>query len=130
MKTITIVCDDRPGIIAEVSEIVSSTGANIESFEAKTIGNLAIINISTDRDNKALIALTQSLFYGFSEDSILIQIDDQPGALAKISKQLKSADINLRSLRIVRRSKEKAIVSIGADKTDAIIEILKDVLIF
>jgi len=129
MKTITIVCDDHPGIIAEVSEIAASTGANIESFEAKAIGTLAVVSISVDKHDETLLALAQSPFHAFSEDAILIQLDDKPGALANISQRFKSVEINLRSLRIIRRGGGKAIVAIGMDRKDEILDLLKDVLV-
>ena len=59
METITIVCDDHPGIIAEVSEIAASTGTNIESFEAKTVGTLAVVSISVDKHDETLLALSR-----------------------------------------------------------------------
>ena len=129
MKTITIVCDDHPGIVAEVSEIAASTGANIESFEAKTIGTLAVVSISVDKHDETLLALAQSPFHAFSDDAILIQLDDKPGALANISQRFKSAGINLRSLRIIRRDGGKAIVAIGMDRKDEILDLLKDVMV-
>ena len=127
MKTITIVCDDHPGIIAEVSEIAASTGTNIESFEAKTIGTLAVVSISVDKHDETLLALAQSPFHAFSDDAILIQLDDKPGALAHFSQRFKSAEINLRSLRIIRRGGGKAIVAIGVDRKDEVLDLIEDV---
>ena len=129
MNTITIVCDDHPGIIAEVSEIAASTGANIESFEAKTVGTLAVVSIVVDKHDETLLALAQSPFHAFSQDAILIQLDDKPGALANFSKRFKSAQINIRSLRIIRRGGGKGIVSIGVDKKEDVLDLLNDVRI-
>jgi hypothetical protein len=127
METITIICDDHPGIIAEVSEIAASTGANIESFEAKTVGTLAVVSISVDKHDETLLALAQSPFHAFSDDAILIQLDDKPGALAHFSQRFKSTEINLRSLRIIRRGGGKAIVAIGVDRKDEVLDLIEDV---
>ena len=131
MRTLFVVCDDHPGIVADVTEIIAATGANIDSFYARSVGTLSVISLSVSKEKheECLHVLAASPYHGFSDDAILIQLEDKPGALAEISVRFRNADINLRSVRLIRRLEGTSIVAIGADRTDEIVELLKDVLI-
>jgi len=131
MKTIVIICDDHPGIVADVTEMVAGEGANIEEFEARSIGSLAVVKMSVgkSRHEEALRKLARSPYHAFMDDSILVQLDDEPGALAAVAKRIRDTGINMHSVRLIRRGGGKSIVAIGADRTEELLQLLHDVLI-
>jgi hypothetical protein len=131
MKEITVITEDRPGVVADVSEVLAKTNINIESIDAESLGTNAILRLLVDRYNDALHALMRAGFHALTEDAILVRLDDRPGALAQIARRFKDAGVNLRSVRLVCRDtrEQKAIVAIAADKTDEVIALVKDVLI-
>jgi hypothetical protein len=131
MKEITVITEDRPGVVADVSEVLAKANINIESIDAESLGTNAILRLLVDRYNDALHALMRAGFHALTEDAILVRLDDRPGALAQIARRFKDAGVNLRSVRLVCRDtrEQKAIVAIAADKTDEVIALVKDVLI-
>lgn len=129
MKEIVIVSEDRPGVVAEISEALAAAGVNIEFITAETIGGSGVVILTVDRYDEALRALARTPFQAISEDAIVIQLDDKPGELARITRRFKEADINLRSIRIIRREGGKGIIAVVAERNDQARELLKDVII-
>ncbi|MHC4401790.1 MAG: ACT domain-containing protein [Planctomycetota bacterium] len=129
MKQITIVCDSRPGVMAEISEALAGAGVNIETLDAESFGSSGVINLTVDRYDEALRALARTPFRAISEDAIVVQLDDRPGELAQIMRRFKEANINLRSIHIVRRDAGKVIVAVSTRRTEEAKELVKDVLI-
>ncbi len=64
-----------------------------------------------------------------AEDAILIQLKDEPGALARVARRFKNANIDLRSVRIVRRLKDSAIVAVATARTEEGRALVKESLV-
>lgn len=129
MKQISIVCEDRPNLIAEMIETVGREGVNIETLDSDAIHGTVVAVMTVDRYDDALRALAQGGFVAISEEALLIRLDDRPGALAEIAHRFKDADLPLRSVRIIRRSGGTGIVALTTARTDEALALVKDVLI-
>jgi hypothetical protein len=129
MKQITIVCQSRPGVMADVTEALAAAGVNIETLDAETIGDSGVIKLTVDRYDEALRALARTPFRAISEDAIVVQLDNKPGELARITRRFKDAQVNLRSIHIIRRDATKAIVAISTRRTEEAKALVKDVLV-
>jgi hypothetical protein len=92
------------------------------------VGALAVVNLTVDQYDKALGALQNAGFDAVTEDAIIISIPDQPGGLARIAMRFKKANIDLRSLRILRRDKGTAVVALATDRTKEAIDLVRDCL--
>ena len=129
MKQICIVSEDRPNVIAEIIEVIGKIGANIETFDSEAIHGTVVAILTVDRYDDVLRVLSQGGFDAISEDALLIRVDDRPGALATIAQRFHEANIPLRSVRIIRRSRGSGIVALTTARTDEALALVKDVLI-
>ncbi|MBN2022076.1 MAG: ACT domain-containing protein [Pirellulales bacterium] len=131
MKQIIIISEDRAGVAAEISEAMAAAGVNIETLSAETVGGSAVTIMTVDKYDEGLRALAQTPFHAISEDAIVVQLDDRPGELARIMRRFKEANINLHSVRIIRRDPAagKSIVAVGTERTAEAMKLLKDVLV-
>ena len=129
MKQITIVTESRPGVVAEISELLAAAEVNIETLDAEAVGSSSIINLTVDQYDAALRAFSQSNFHAISEDALVVQLEDRPGELARIMRRFNEAQINLRSVRIIRRDQGRSIVAIATSRTTEAMELVKDVLV-
>jgi hypothetical protein len=127
MKQITILTDDRPGVLAEICEALAAENINLESIDAETHMNHGVIIITVDKYDAALRVLRNASFQAVSEESILIKLEDKPGALAQIAKRFKDANINLKSLRILKRDGANSIVALTPDNFKEAAKLVKDV---
>ncbi len=131
MKQIVVISDNRPGIIADISRALSERGINIETINTATGGTRggAVVILTADDYDEALKALRDAAFTAISEDAFVIRLKNEPGSLAKISGRFKDADINIRSMHIVKRDGNCSVVALVTEKTEQARALLKDVLI-
>lgn len=129
MKEITVVVDNRAGILADLSEALAARGVNIESIDGEAAESRGVIRLSVDNYDEALSALRDSGFQAISEDALLIRLKDESGALARAAARFKDAGINIRSLRILRREGGYALVTLVTENNEAARNLVFDVLV-
>jgi len=129
MKEIVIVTENRAGLVADISEALGSRGINIETLDAEEVHDLAVVELTVDRYDEALAALRDAGFDAISEDALVIRLPDEPGALARVAKRFKDANIDLRSIRIIRRQQGSALVALATERTAQARALVKDCLV-
>jgi|SRR5579864_2410615 len=129
MKQITVIAEDRSGLAAEITAALAAANVNIDTFTAEAIGSAMVGILTVDNYDDALRALAAAGFQALSEDAIVVQLDDKPGELARIMRRFKDANINLRSIRFIRRTGNTALVALGTERTKEAIALVQDVLV-
>ena len=129
MKQITIVTKSQRGLTADISELLAKAGINIETLDAEDVEGVNVVTLSVDHYNRALAALRDAGYPAVTEDALLVRVEDEPGALAKIAVKFKDADIAVHSIRIIRRDNGWGIIAIGAERTEAAKALVRDSLI-
>ena len=129
MKQIVIVSEDRPDVVAEIADALAAASVNIEFLDAEVVGSSKIVVLAVDRYDVALKALAHTSLQAISEDALVIQLDDKPGQLARITQRLRDVHIDVRSIRIIRREAGKGIVAVATDRNHEARKVLADVLV-
>lgn len=130
MKQITLITENRSGVIAEISESLAKQNINIESLDAETFKNSAVIILTVDRYDEALHIINKMPdLKAITEDAIVVKIKDEPGALAQIAKRFKDVDINIRSIRIIRRNNDNSLAAICTERTDEAMKLVANILV-
>ena len=115
MNRIVIMARNEVGVIADISRALADAGVNIETISAEALGEKGAITLTTDDYDDALRALTDAGFKTVSDDSLILRLPDEPGALAKVAERFKNAGVNIQSLHIVDRKDGYTTVAISAD---------------
>jgi len=129
MHHMTIVAENRPGLLVELSTLLADKRINIADIEARVHGVDAVIQLDVDRHEDALRVLAEEGFHVVADDSLLLRIADQPGALANIARRLAEVQIDIRAIRLVQRHADFSVISVNCDKNDAARDVLRDVLL-
>ena len=103
------------GVIADISRALADEGINIDSISAEGLDEKGVITLVADNDDEALRVLTHAGFKTVSDESLVLRLKDEPGALAKVAERFKNAGVNIQSLHIVDRRNGHAIVALSAD---------------
>lgn len=115
MSRITVVTPDRAGLIADLTEKLSAHRLNITSFNARTVGHDAVLSLDVDDLDKALSTLTEAGFQAITDDVVLVQMDDVPGALAQVARRLTDAQLDIRAVRVLTRSAQRCVAALATD---------------
>ncbi len=98
-KNITVRLEHKPGALAAMGEALGEAGVNIDGISAVRCEGMGVINILVDEPSLARNALTDSDFEILDErDVLVISIEDRPGELGGIARQLAKADVNINLL--------------------------------
>ena len=115
MQRITVVVQNRPGLLAEITELLAATGLSISSIVADSVGTQGILHLEVEQADEALAVLTSAGYNAVSEDVLLARIEDRPGALAQLSRRLMEAQLDIRGLNMVQRNDGWAVVAIATN---------------
>ena len=129
MKQLTVLAPNKPGQLAAIAEALAAGGVNIEHFDVESHGAHGIIVLTVDRYGDALRLLLDAGFKAVTQETLLVRLEDKPGALAKVAVRLKDAGIDLRSMHIVRREAGVSIVSLVADDNARAAAVIGDAVI-
>ena len=130
MKQIVVVAKNRTGLLADIFEALAEHNVNIETIDAESIDSSGVLILTVDRYDDALVALNRIPdISAVTEDAIVIRLKDELGALARIAKRFKNANISLRSVRILQRDDQYSLVAISTERTDEALQLVSDVIV-
>ena len=115
MNRIIVMARNEVGVIADISRALADEGINIETISAEALADKGVITLTADSYDEALRVLTDAGFKTVSDDSLVLRLPDEPGALAKVAERFKDAGVNIQSLHIVERREGHTIVALSAD---------------
>jgi hypothetical protein len=129
MKQLTVLVPNEIGVAARLTTCLADHGVNIEEIDLEGMENRGIVVLTVDRYDDALRALSDQGFRVITQNTLLIRLQDRPGALATVAVRLKNANLDVRSMHILSRHEGGVIVSLVASDNAKAAEVLKDVLV-
>ncbi|PJB69819.1 MAG: hypothetical protein CO093_09500 [Alphaproteobacteria bacterium CG_4_9_14_3_um_filter_47_13] len=130
MKQITILSQNKKDLIADVTQLMAVADIDIDSITGRNFGDQSIVTLTTKDDAEAFKVLQRHQdFQVMSENALIVRINDERGALAKLSRRFSDSGINIRSIRFVERHDGYALVAISTERTDEALKIVKDILV-
>ena len=128
-QTFIVEATNRPGELARVTDAIAQRGINIEAWSLGygTHGALAFLG----HDEKGIKSALTADGITFKEVPCLtIWLEDKPGAVAKTTRLLADAGVNIEFFAPVEyKSDRRATVAIGVDKLDVARTALSDQLV-
>ena len=103
MQRITILVENRVGVIAEITQLMAKHDINILSLEGYTDHGNGTVHLDIEQYDRALRLLQQAGFRAISEDALVISVVDESGGLAKVANRLKDHQINIITMHILER---------------------------
>ena len=130
MKQITIITPaGRPGIVADIAERLGVRGINILQMNVTDDHVHGIVFLEAEPYDEALRVLAEAGSDAISEDLIVIRLKDEPGALARVSARFREPQINIQSMRFVRRDGGGATVILSTNNNERARALLADCLV-
>lgn len=87
--------DNEIGMLAQITRVISKSEINLVALCAYSIGSNVAVMFVTDDNNEAKRLLTAKGYDIQEEEIILLSIDNQPGALQRVTDKIAEAGIDL-----------------------------------
>ena len=117
-RRIIVIVPDEPGSLAHVTQVLAEGEINIEAIDGRLVGDLGVITLRTSDDNAALHALLKADLRAVTSDAVVFYLPDRPGALARVAQRFGQHQVNVRTIHILHRLAEHAIVAVTTDDND------------
>lgn len=114
-KDLTVILQERPGTLADMAELLEKAGINIEGICGTKFQGGGFIHILVEDATGARRVLEANELKVSKEREVLIKdIEDRPGTLAKITRRLADAEVNIEVIYMTTKTR----VVIGVDKIE------------
>jgi hypothetical protein len=114
MKSVTIVSEDRVGLLADISYILGKSSVNIEGLSVDVLGGKAVIALEVKDQKKATDILGRNGFETTHPEAIVIKVSNE--SVDKITEMLETEKINVKGLSMLSSDKSDGIFAVSVDK--------------
>lgn len=127
IKQISIFVENKPGRLAEVTEIIAKNNINMRALSLADTANFGILRIIVDDPNKVEKILKENEMTVSITSVISICVEDKPGGLAEILKILAAENIGIEYMYafVSKQAADGAYVIMRIEEDFKAVEILK-----
>jgi hypothetical protein len=111
---LTVVLEDRPGMLARLGTVLGDAGVNIEAIMASTREGKGFVRFVPRDAGKATRALDAAGLAWERREVLVVSVLDQPGALGEVALVMADAGINIDAVYVTARGR----VVLGVDDLD------------
>lgn len=129
MKAVTIVADDKVGLLADISYVLGKAKINIESISVDVTGGKAVISLMLSDEMRGKNVLEASGYQVGELNSIVIKLPDQPGELSRITNSLSKDGVNIHNVHMLSKDGKNTVISVVVDKPKRAASLLKDYML-
>lgn len=94
-KQITIWVQNRPGTLAKITAALAARGVNFTGLYASDTKGRSAVRLLVGNAARAKAALKAAGFRATEEPAVVLNLPDKPGQLAKVTRKLAKARINI-----------------------------------
>jgi hypothetical protein len=114
MKSVTIISDDRVGLLADISYILGKSNVNIDGLFVDVVGGKAIISLEVKDPRKATDILYRNGFKTANPEAIVIKASND--SMGRITEMLEGEKIRVKELSVLTSDSSDGIFAIHVDK--------------
>jgi len=129
VKSITIVADDKVGLLADISYILSKSKINIDAINVDVVGGKAIISLCLSDIVKGKQVVEAAGYKCEDPAAVVIKIPDKPGELNKMTSTLAKEGVNVQNVHMLAKDGSHTVLSVVVDKQKRAAMILQQHLI-
>ena len=118
MKEFKVFVADRPGELARVTETLANNAVNIRAIASESKHDSSFLRVVTSDVTTTEKALSTAGLKFELNDILNLDLLDRPGELAKVSKRLSRAGINVQSIYILGSKNGVTEIALVVDNTE------------
>ncbi len=116
---------NQPGAMAVLAEELANRGVDLRAIGGGGIGDSGHVILTTADDDTTRQVLDDGGYVYVEGESILAEVDDRPGGMARIARALADAGVNIYGHLFLGRWGDRAMFAFVVDKPDVARPILE-----
>ena len=117
---------NRPGALADLSERLAARGVDLRAIGGGGIGPTGHLIFKTSDDPTTRAVLEEGSYQFIEGESVLVEVDDKPGGMARVARRLADAGVNIYGHLFIGRWGDQAQFSFVVDDVAAARKALED----
>ena len=114
-----------PGAMATLAELLAARGVDLRAIGGGGIGGSGHVIMTTADDDATREILDEGKYVYVEGESIITEVDDKPGGMARLSRALADAGVNIYGHLFLGRWGDRAMFAFVVDKPDVARPILE-----
>ena len=117
-KQFVVQLKNEPGAMATLAEALAARGVDLRAIGGGGIGDSGHVIMTTADDETTKQVLDEGGYTYIEGESILAEVDDRPGGMAAMSRQLADAGVNIYGHLFLGRWGDRAMFAFVVDDPD------------
>ena len=109
---------NEPGAMATLAEALAAAGVDLRAIGGGGIGDAGHVIMTTADDDGTRRVLEAGAYTFIEGESILAEVDDRPGGMARIARALADAGVNIYGHLFLGRWGDRAMFAFVVDRPD------------
>ncbi len=114
MKSVTIVSEDRVGLLADISYILGKSSVNIEGIVAEVVGGKAVISLEVKDPRKTSEILSQNGYRTADPEAIVVKVP--ANGMDQITEMLAGEKVMVKEMSSLSSDAVEGIFALNVDK--------------
>lgn len=114
-KQFVVQLKNEPGAMASLAEALAARGVDLRAIGGGSIGDSGHVIMTTADDEGAKAVLDDGGYVYIEGESILAEVDDKPGGMARLSRALADAGVNIQGHLFLGRWGDRAMFTFVVD---------------
>ncbi|HET7483517.1 MAG TPA: ACT domain-containing protein [Actinomycetota bacterium] len=120
LEEIIVAADDRPGLLAEIGELLGRSGVNIETLSAFRADGTGVVHLVVDDGDDAAEVLAENGFKVEGSRPVLTAtLEDRPGELGRYCRRLAHEGVAISAAYVAKRGGGETELIFAVDDLDA-----------
>ena len=124
-KQFVVQLKNEPGAMANLAEALAARGVDLRAIGGGSMGDSGHVIMTTADDEAAKSVLEAGGYVYIEGESILAEVDDKPGGMARLARALADAGVNIEGHLFLGRWGDRAMFTFVVDKPDVARPILE-----
>ncbi len=107
--------DNKPGEMARLAEEMAAAGVDLRAIGGGGLGDYGHFIMTTADDDTARSVLERGQWVFYEGESLLAEVDDRPGGMAHIARDLADAGVNVLGHLFIGRWSDRATFAFVVD---------------
>ena len=126
MKSVTIIAEDKVGLLADISYVLAKSRINIDSVNVDIVSKNAVISLGISDPKKGKEVLESA---GYKVDTNALVIRTKKENVEEIKAELQKKGVKISEMNLLCEDEEVQIYSMAVDKKKRAAEVLAQFLI-